>query len=304
MDLYKILTYFYGSLRNYGMPYWIFSPLRRSVRILANTVFPKLLSRNTKKSRVIKNGLLVSFTSFPERINDVWMVVECLKRQTILPEKIILWLSIDQFPNKNVPNNLINEVDELFEIRFVENDIRSHKKYFYVLKEYPEKDFITCDDDVFYDPYMIERLLNTSELYPKSVIANHTSHIQYSEHGELLPYSKWIINELPYASENQLQIGVGGVLYPRGTLHRMAQNQELFMALTPTADDIWLNAMARLNGTKIVQSERVVLTLPIINDSIALCSINNGPGSRNDKQLNALRKYFSENNIEDIYVRQ
>lgn len=303
MDVLKVITCFYGHLRNYGMPVWFLSPIRRTVRILANRILPKYLSNSVVSLSERRDGLIVSLTSFPARIKDVWKVVECLKRQTILPEKIILWLSKQQFPEHDlIPDVLWNYEDDLFEIRLVEDDIRSHKKYFYVMQEYPDKDFITCDDDIFYDPYMIERLLETSEKYPGCVIANHSSHIRITDNHELLPYVTWQDNEPPFASSDRLQIGVGGVLYPKGTLHEMVLRKDLFMQLTPMADDIWLNAMARLNGTKVVQSKKAFITLEITNDSPSLCSINNGIENMNDIQIRNLRHYFINNGITDVYA--
>lgn len=86
------------------------------------------------KGKIQKN-LIVSLTSFPARIEYVWMVVETIKRQTVLPEKIILWLSVDQFPSmESVPKTLLNEQNEMFEIRMVNDDIRSYKKYYYAMK--------------------------------------------------------------------------------------------------------------------------------------------------------------------------
>ncbi len=244
----------------------------------------------------------MSFTSFPARINDVWKVVETLKRQTVLPEKIILWLSKNQFPeHTSIPDSLWKREDNLFKIRLVDGDIRSHKKYYYVMQEFPDKDFITCDDDIFYDPYMIERLLTASKLFPSCIIANNTSRIRFGDDGQILPYITWSDNNKPYADKDRFQIGVGGVFYPKDSLHSMVLRKDLFMTLTPTADDVWLNAMARLKGTKVIQSGKAVLNMEIENGSPSLCSFNNGPQNMNDVQIVNLQKYFFENNITDVY---
>ena len=68
----------------------------------------------------IENGVIISFTSFPARINDVWKVVESLKNQSILPAKIILWLSKEQFPDgSGIPASLKDREGDIFEIRIV-----------------------------------------------------------------------------------------------------------------------------------------------------------------------------------------
>lgn len=302
MNILNLFTLIYGKLNNYGMAFWVLAPLRRTTRTIANYILPVFLHKKNEYSTNRKQGLIISFTSFPARINDVWKVVECLKRQTILPEKIILWLSREQFIKPSmIPDSILERVDDLFEIRMVDEDIRSHKKYYYVMKEFPEKDFITCDDDIYYDPRMVERLITGSYLYPGCIIANHSKEISFDNNGQIIPYKMWKNNELPYSDKNRFQIGIGGVFYPKNSLHKMVLNKDLFMALTPLGDDIWLNAMARLNGTKVIQSGKVFLNMPIINNSPSLCSINNGEENMNDIQINNLRTYFSKHNINDIY---
>ena len=45
-----------------------------------------------------KEKIIVSLTSFPGRINEVWICIESLMRQTFKPDAIELWLSLKQFP--------------------------------------------------------------------------------------------------------------------------------------------------------------------------------------------------------------
>lgn len=70
-------------------------------------------------------------------------------------------------------------------------------------------------------------------------------------------------------------------------------NIELAMTLTPTADDIWLNAMARLMFVPIIYiSSGPLLSIKNkINE--CLCSINNGQG-KNDEQIEKLNNYYSD----------
>lgn len=248
------------------------------------------------------NEVIVSLTSFPARISKVWMVIECLKRQSVMPEKIILWLSKDQFPNENdIPESLKRREDRLFEVRLVEGDIRSHKKYFYAMTEFPDKAFITCDDDVFYHPDMVKNLITAGRKYPGCIIANVSSEMTYSDSGELLPYVEWKNNIKAYASRNRVQIGIGGVLYPPGCLHKLVLRKELFSKLSPMADDLWLSLMARLNKTPVVQSAKNVLNLPIEDGSPSLSSVNNGEKNMNDVQIANMRRWLKEEMLPDVY---
>ena len=66
------------------------------------------------------------------------------------------------------------------------------------------------------------------------------------------------------------------------------------MKLTPTADDIWLNAMVRLGNQKLLKIESG-LHLPIIqghnNTTLYSSNVSNG---RNDVQINDLNRYYEQ----------
>lgn len=295
MNKLDFYTKLYSRLHNYpGIPFWILTPLRKLVRSQANRVLPKYLAKRSERKGGLEKDLIVSFTSFPARINDVWKVVESLKNQDMLPEKIILWLSKEQFPTKeSIPDTLWKEEDDLFEIRMVDEDIRSHKKFYYVMQEYPDKTFVTCDDDIYYHPDMIKNLVDGSKKFPGCVIANTARYIQLDENQQLLPYNSWRVTQKPFTSKDLIQIGVGGVLYPPHVLHELTLRKDLFFTLTPMADDIWLNSMARLNGIPVVKTAMQLLPLPVENGSPSLSSVNRG-SSKNDDQIKALRAWLKE----------
>lgn len=302
MNALDLFTKSYSALHNYpGVPYWVLTPFRKIVRNAANKILPAYLAKPKQHKQVSQKDLIVSFTSFPARINDVWQVVESLKNQRVLPEKIILWLSKEQFPTReSIPVSLWVREDNLFEIRMVDGDIRSHKKFYYVMHEFPDKAFVTCDDDIYYHPDMLKALIRTSEKFPGCVIANTSRHIEHDENGEPTSYRVWKSGQKLYRSDNLIQIGVGGVLYPPHTLHRLTLCRDVFMNVTPMADDIWLNCMARLNNTPVVQSGFAYLPLSIASNSPSLSSVNNGQ-NRNDVQIAQLRAYLKSEQLPDVY---
>lgn len=302
MNRLDLLTKLYALLHNYpGLPFWVLTPFRRIVRACANRWLPPYLAKASPSMGDKQSEVIISFTSFPARIGEVWQVVKSLKNQSVLPEKIILWLSKEQFPTKEtIPDNLWAEEDGLFEIRIVEGDIRSHKKYFYAMQVFPEKTIITCDDDVYYHPDMLKHLLDTSRQFPGCVIANTASQIKHHPDGGT-SYHSWESVDKSFAHEDIVQIGVGGVLYPPHVLHELTLREDLLMSLTPMADDIWLNTMARLKKTPVVKSDMKFIPLPVESDSPSLCSVNNGQ-NRNDVQIAAVRKYLNDNNLPDVYA--
>lgn len=83
-------------------------------------------------------------------------------------EKIIVWLSEQEFPGRlnDLPEELRRLMAKGIEFRFVSENFRSHKKYHYVFREYPDSKVITVDDDLIYPRNTVERLLSLSYQYP------------------------------------------------------------------------------------------------------------------------------------------
>ena len=280
------------------MPYYFLTPLRIAVRYTSNFLLPICFKYSRKENKREKNNrnkrIIVSLTSFPKRINNVWLVIECLKRQTIPPDKIILWLSKSQFQNINLlPSSLLTRRSELFEIRLMEGDLRSHKKYCYAFKEFPNDYVITVDDDIFYPPYMIEELLKGRDNNPNSIIGRYCLVMKYNEDNSLKPYNEWDEDydiELP----NSFFGSGGGTMFVPAELYEDTTNTELACSITPLADDVWLNAMVRLAGKKVEIITKELL-LPILTKNDERLTQVNVYGSQNDQQLRAVIDYYVKN---------
>lgn len=247
--------------------------------------------------------IIVSLTSFPQRINTVWLTIETLLRQTIKPDSIILWLSQEQFSTKErLPKNLLSLEKRGLSIQLVDDDLKSHKKYYYSFKEYPEDFIITVDDDTFYNTKLIEHLWKTHLAFPQSICCNHSRFICYNNRQELLPYASWKQNfEFNLQASKQLcPIGVGGILYPPHVLPSLVEDKDIFMKFCPYADDLWLKAMSLLGNNMVVQSEYHSYFMPIrIRKNTTLSSGNVKCG--NDEQLKQLRQFLKNKINRDIF---
>ena len=77
-------------------------------------------------------------------------------------------------------------------------------------------------------------------------------------------------------------------------LYKDVTDINLAMKLCPYAEDVWLNAMARMNGLAIIPITRFLI-LPIFSKSKEnLKSINVDQGL-NDTQINNIMKYYKIN---------
>lgn len=117
-------------------------------------------------------NVIVSMTTFPARINEVWLAIESILRQEHKPDALILWLYKGEFKNKsNLPKKLLELEQRGLQIQFCEQNLKPHKKYYYTLKNYLDATIITIDDDVFYPPDFVKKLLSNNSLYQ-----NHDEH--------------------------------------------------------------------------------------------------------------------------------
>lgn len=284
------------------------SAIRLSLRTFASFAMPIIFKLTTRNSKYRLNAnkkesmeeVIVSLTSFPARIQFVWQTIETILRQTHKPDRIILWLSSDQFPNgeEDLPASLIRLKQRGLEIRFVEGDIRSHKKYYYVLKECPDATVITFDDDIYYKSTLIESLISAHKEHPKSIISYYGYKIKFHENGNALPYSQWKYITESIATSREIFFGSGGgTLFPAKVMHEDVLDIEKARKLCPTADDLWLNAMCQLRGAEIVKIKSSNTPFPIlIERDEHLCS-DNVAGGENDKQIEALRREYTEYNL-------
>lgn len=288
-----------------------YSFLRLSIRIIVNIFLPFYLRvSNLFYKRCLKTSnnrnnpnIIVSLTTFPARIDRVWIIIECMLRQTHLPDKIVLWLSADQFNGlSSLPSSILNLMDRGLQIEFCEGDLRSHKKYYYTIKNYPDDILITIDDDLLYRSTLIADLLKLHRKYPDAICCDRALRIT-TEADEILPYLKWTdIDECEQPSFCFFQTSGGGTLYPPGAFSGEVLNKDVFMNYCKYADDVWLNCMSQLNHTKIIKTNTIVQWIPVFNKgNRSLTSINVDEG-QNDKQLQEVRVYYKNALNRDIFA--
>jgi hypothetical protein len=283
-----------------------YSAKRLVVRVLANVLIPAYywITKDFCASKFVSLGaqgegtVIVSLTSFPARINRVWIVIESLLRQSVKPKMIVLWLSREQFPAlQSLPKSLLSQRKRGLDIRLVDGDLRSHKKYYHALLEYPNDFLILVDDDVFYPTKMIEELVNTSNRFPSSICCHRALRITQVQ-GVHSNYADW--TELKSKSGPSSDIfftSGGGTLIPPRSLHPLVLKADVFTRICPYADDVWLNAMCRLNGTDVVKTNFYSALLPVLHyKDHTLYEINVLCG-QNDVQYRAVLGFIEETEL-------
>lgn len=249
--------------------------------------------------------IIVSLTSFPARINIVVKTIKTLLTQTLKPDAVILWLAPEQFPNgeKDLPQELLDLKQYGLTIDWYK-DIRSYKKIIPTLKKYPNAVIITTDDDIYYAPDTVESLYKSYLEHKNEVHAHRCDWLKVvEEDAKTVPHPspllegegmtevvqtqkkviKWEKTRELYldrhrgvASFHNRLTGYGAVLYPPNCFYKDVCDESLIKELIPTHDDIWLWAMATLNGykTRLVKGYSESINYVENSQQYGLCKIN------------------------------
>lgn len=210
---------------------------------------------------LVKKRIIVSMTTFPERINTVHIALNSLINQTLKADKICLYLSVEDFPNKeaDLPNELSSlQKRGLVEILFKQDNLKSHKKYVYAFQDYADDVIITVDDDLIYEPDLIEWLYISYLNHPEA-ISTKRAHYIVTENGDIAKYSLWLKtpqNCINLPSMQLIATGGAGCLYPphlfdQYLIHFL--DKENIKNISYHQDDIWLKALQLLCKIPVVQ---------------------------------------------------
>lgn len=235
--------------------------------------------------------VIISLTSYPGRIQTLHQVIDTLLNQSMKADKVVLWLAPEQFPNKeaDLPESLIEQTKRGLTIDWY-HDIRSYKKLIPTLKKYPDALIMTADDDILYPPHLLRDLIREYSAHrnEKVLISPSVSRL-YMSNGELFSVgnANLYLDKDSYCHSsvaapsvfNKLR-GGSGTIYPPGCLHPDIFDEEKFMTLAPTSDDIWFYVCALRNGYKVkaLPTGRHRLTLIPGSQETALCKVNDAPG--------------------------
>ncbi|WP_338356855.1 glycosyltransferase [Yeosuana marina] len=263
---------------------------------LANSLYLHLVpTKFLYSSRKETLPVIVSMTSIPSRLNSIHLVIKSILNQTHKPKKIILWLHHD-LKNK-LPKRIKSLESSLFEIKYSHLTC-SHRKLIHSLKEFPEDIIVTCDDDLIYNKHWLFKLYTEHLKHPKDIIANTTYQIKFDSEGKYKPYKEWKFKSDNANLLTYIPVGAWGILYPPKALSEIIFDEDLFLKLTPKADDLWFKAMALLKGTISRQSGNLPKEpIPIIGTQKVALKNDNVNKNKNDLQWEALSNHFNLYNI-------
>lgn len=232
--------------------------VRKAVNVLERSYCGRLeLSTFEGGERRREDSVIVSMTTFPARISYVHLAIKSLLNQTVIPEKLILWLAKDQFRDIAIPEQLRALCAYGLEIRFCDEDLLAHKKYYYAMRTFPEQVIVTYDDDIIYPEDSLEKLLMMHRKFPDAIICNRGREIEMNG-GFVTPYKDWKVSGRVPAGLPSYRVMAStgaGTLYPPHCMPEETFDVEKIRALALTADDLWMKVMSIHGGVPVVKTQ-------------------------------------------------
>lgn len=196
----------------------------------------------------LPGGLVVSLTSWAPRFPTLYLTVRSLLKQSVRPDRIVIWVADADVAQ--VPDNIRRLAPDVEIIACP--DVGSYKKLVYCVGRFAGSYILTADDDIFYAPTWLQDFEESVVPGEKATLCHYSMRMHRVQSGALAEYSEWTYdpqdNYARQPSDDLLPVGVGGILYPPGSLHTDIDNASLFNTLAPWCDDFWFFAMSRLAG--------------------------------------------------------
>lgn len=201
-------------------------------------------------SNITEVDFIVSLTSYGKRVEDTLpYALYSLLTQSIMPKKIVVYLAREEWSDVLLPP-VLKRIQSVGVDFCYCDDIRSYKKLIPALKQYPDNPIITVDDDFYYNPCLMEWIIQAYKESDMKTVLGHWGCIPEKKNGTYIPYNEW--QDCKFSTDDSpISFYSGaGTCYPPHIFDGEILKSELFMSLCPRADDIWFWAMEERQGIK------------------------------------------------------
>lgn len=265
--------------------------MARSYIALLKTIIGRSFPQN-QKAHVQPHKVIVSLTSFRPRFGVLPLTLECLLNQTVRPDHLLLWIDEPDLPF--LPPEILAMKERGLEIKVTDKNLRPFNKIIHTLRLHSDAIIITVDDDTYYRRDLVEHLLFNWSGDVKEIVCNMAVEVLKPDNEEQELFNNWpILEGASYPRYDIMPFGVGGVLYPPGSIPPETTDEVLFAELCPQADDVWLFWMGRMHGVtyRKIDGQPWVVSWPN-SQEIGLRFENHINSDGNDRQIKAMIKHF------------
>lgn len=210
--------------------------------------------------------MIVSITTYYPRSKYIYKTLSSIFRQTLVPNKIIIYVGDCVKPNIGKYSNTIVDVVYC-------EDFKSFNKLIHLLNCETNDIVVTLDDDWIYDMHLLESLYNEHLAHPNDVICTKARRINIID-GVVQPYHTW--RRTQQSGMKILPLGFGGILYPnlKKCFHEDVKLKNVFLNLCPTGDDLWFKVQSMRNGVSVSVVKTPMLNVPLPQCGGCLSEVN------------------------------
>lgn len=240
----------------------------------------------------------INITTTHSRLDLCSATIWSLMHQSILPDRINLWISHDGYMADHGITDAplwydeLNKISDILRIHYVDN-IGPYRKIIPALRTAMDEDILTyADDDVIYARKWYESLLSAfNNSNGKYIVASRVRLKRLNIFGKLQSYNMFDICNRDIVLDNSYIItGVGGCMLMKNHIKEELIFLDDFLRVVPRTDDIWLSKIFELSGASVLCcASSLKYIQEITHSNNALNQLNNViPGG------GLLKKFFSK----------
>ena len=239
--------------------------------------------------------IIVSISTNEDDFSDLELSLYSIFCQSILPDKIILWIS-NEYKLSELPYAITRYIKNGLEIRFVE-DKDNFTNAIYALKEYPSAIIITAEKDIYYQKDWLKKLYHSYISNPEDIHVHRAMRIKTNNSG-IANYKEWKqYPNMEKAFYEYFPVSTGGVLYPPNCFVKEIFREDIYKKITNSSWDIWSWFIALVSGRKIrlIRNHDKVLTCINIFKRFKNELSDNRHSGEKDIQIDKLMEFYKEN---------
>jgi len=204
--------------------------------------------------------MTVNITTTNNRLDVCSQTAWSLLNQSVLPEKIVIWVSkeaylidkgIDKEPTWVQDLNLIKDI---IEFRWTANT-GPYRKLFPALAEATDEQVIVyADDDTIYKENWLKLLTSKfQEHQGKKIVASRVRLSKRNLFGRHKTYMLWpMSNKEIELDRDYLITGVGGVILQKKHIKETFVNNQDYLKVCPKSDDFWISEIITRSQTPVL----------------------------------------------------
>jgi len=241
------------------------------------------------------SDIIVSMKTHRGRFEIAHLAVVSLLRQSLAPKELLLYVSTEDFPNResDLTLDLLSLRAYGLRIIFLDRDNGPYDKLIHTYRTYTDSRLVTVDDDLIYPTWFLERLVAKADERDDRIVCYRARHMRKLDAEKFVTYEEWEFATKDTPTSNIFPTNGAGSLFPPGSLHEDVFDMDMAHKLAPLADDIWYKAMALRKGTESCMVLENSTMFPEIEGTKPGSLWTNHNRKHNDEKLHRVFRHYS-----------